>query len=257
METWQVPIIFTVGVVTGIINTLAGGGSLLTLPMLIFMGLPSATANGTNRLAIMVQNIFAVAGFTRKGISDFRLSLYLSLPALLGATIGAFIAIDISDILFKRILAVIMLFVFGLILWNPSKRFRQKSVQNCGSVGLGQKALFPSMIIFFFIGIYGGFIQAGVGFIIIATLTSIGKMGLVETNSHKVFVISVYTLCALIIFSFNDKICWSMGIALAAGNGLGGWIGSHVAVTIGEQWIRLVLLFSVVAMVIKLSGIIS
>ncbi|GJQ58839.1 MAG: sulfite exporter TauE/SafE family protein [Candidatus Scalindua sp. AMX11] len=257
METWQVPLIFTVGVVTGIINTLAGGGSLLTLPVLIFMGLPTATANGTNRLAIMVQNVFAVAGFARKDISDFRVSLFLSFPALLGAIIGAFIAIDISDILFKRILAGVMLFVLGLLIWNPSKSSRNKPEQGCGVFRFEQRHLLSSMTIFFFIGIYGGFIQAGVGFIIIATLTSIGKMGLVETNSHKVFVISVFTLFALIIFALNDKICWPVGVALAVGNGLGGWIGSHLAVAIGEQWIRLVLLVCVVAVVIKLSGLIS
>jgi hypothetical protein len=256
MEAWQVPLIFTVGVVTGIINTLAGGGSLLTLPVLIFMGLPTATANCTNRLAIMVQNIFAVAGFARKGISDFRLSLFFSFPALLGAIIGAFIAVDISDILFKRILAVVMLFVLGLLIWNPSKRSRNKPEHDCGVFRFEHKHLLASMVIFFFIGIYGGFIQAGVGFIIIASLTSIGKFGLVETNSHKVFVISVYTLFALIIFAFNEKICWPVGVALAVGNGLGGWIGSHLAVTIGEQWIRFILLICVMAMVIKLSGLI-
>ncbi|MCP5002806.1 MAG: sulfite exporter TauE/SafE family protein [Planctomycetes bacterium] len=256
MELWQIPVIFSVGVITGIINTLAGGGSLLTLPMLIFMGLPPSTANGTNRLAIMVQNIFAVAGFAKKGVSDFKLSLFLSFPALLGAIIGSYIAVDISETLFSRILAVVMLIVLGLIIWDPSKRVQHKPGKDGGSFSLGKRRLIASMGIFFFVGIYGGFIQAGVGFIIIASLTSIGKLSLVETNSHKVFVVCIYTFFALIIFSINDMVCWTVGIALAAGNGLGGWIGSHLAVAIGDRWIRFVLIACVIAMVIKLSGLV-
>src|SRR5574341_697919 len=104
MEIWQIPVIFTTGVVAGFINTLAGGGSLITLPMLIFLGLPASVANGTNRLAITVQSIFAVTGFRRKGVSNFKVSLFMSGPVLVGAVVGAQLAVNVSDLLFKRIL---------------------------------------------------------------------------------------------------------------------------------------------------------
>lgn len=245
MEIWHIPVVFTVGIIAGFINTLAGGGSLLTLPILIFLGLPTAVANGTNRLAIMTQCLFAVIGFKRKGVSNFKLSLLLSVPALIGAIIGAQIAVDMSDILFKRVLAVIMLLILGLILWNPR--------QDVGSMmSSGRNHLIITMIAFFFIGFYGGFIQVGVGFIIIAALTTIKGLNLVATNSHKVFITGIYTIFALIVFAFNGKICWTMGLCLAAGMGLGGWIGSHWVVARGERWIRLVLTICVIAMVIKL-----
>jgi hypothetical protein len=108
------------------------------------------------------------------------------------------------------------------------------------------------MIVLFFIGIYGGFIQVGVGFIIIAALTTITKFNLVVTNSHKVFIAGIYTIFALMVFAFNGKVCWKIGLCLAAGMGLGGWIGSNWAVAKGERWIRVVLTICVVAMVIKL-----
>ena len=108
------------------------------------------------------------------------------------------------------------------------------------------------MIAFFFIGIYGGFIQVGAGFIIIAALTTITKFNLVVTNSHKVFIAGIFTIFALIVFAFNGKVSWEIGLCLAAGMGLGGWIGSHWAVAKGERWIRVVLAICVVAMVIKL-----
>ena len=246
MEIWHIPVIFTAGLLAGFINTLAGGGSLLTLPILIFLGLPTAVANGTNRIAIVAQCTFAVAGFKKKGVSNFKLSLLLSTPAIIGAIIGAYFAVDISDVLFRRVLAVIMLLILGLILWNP----RQDSSGNSNS--LGRRQLITAMTVFFFIGIYGGFIQVGVGFIIIAALTTITKFNLVVTNSHKVFIAGIYTIFALIVFAFNGKVCWEIGLCLAAGMGLGGWIGSHWAVKKGERWIRVVLTICVIAMVIKL-----
>jgi len=249
MEIWHIPVVFIVGIIAGFINTLAGGGSLLTLPILIFLGLPTAVANGTNRLAIITQCLFAVTGFKRKGVSNFKLSLLLSVPALFGAIIGAQFAVDISDILFKRILAIITLLVLGLILWNPRR--------DVGSLmSSGRNHLIITMIVFFFIGFYGGFIQVGVGFIIIAALTTITGLSLVETNSHKVFIVGIYTIFALIVFAFNGKVCWEIGLCLAAGMGIGGWIGSHWAVARGERWIRLVLTICVIAMVIKLLGLI-
>ncbi|HDY68951.1 MAG TPA: sulfite exporter TauE/SafE family protein [Candidatus Scalindua sp.] len=256
MEIWQIPVIFIVGVTAGVINTLAGGGSLLTLPILIFLGLPTAMANGTNRFAIMVQCLFAVAGFKRKGISNFKLSLLLSAPALIGAIVGAQVAVDMSDALFKRVLAIIMLLVLGLILWNPTKKWQINPQSDGNTISLGWNRLIITMIVFFFIGIYGGFIQAGVGFIIIAALTTISGLNLVDTNSHKVFIVGIYTVFALLVFAFNGKICWTVGIALAAGNGLGGWLGSHWAVARGERWLRLILAVCVVAMVMKLFGLI-
>ncbi|MHC4182296.1 MAG: sulfite exporter TauE/SafE family protein [Planctomycetota bacterium] len=256
MEIWQIPVIFAVGVAAGFINTLAGGGSLLSLPILIFLGLPTAIANGTNRFAIMIQCLFAVAGFKRKGISNFKLSILLSVPALIGAIVGAQIAVDMSDAIFKRVLAIIMLLVLGLILWNPVKKLHINLQYDEDTIGLRRGRLIVTMIVFFFIGIYGGFIQAGVGFIIIAALTTISGLSLVNTNSHKVFVVGIYTAFALLIFAFNGKVCWTVGMALAAGNGLGGWLGSHWAVTRGERWLRLILVICVVAMVMKLFDLI-
>src|SRR3989304_740679 len=173
MEIGQFLVIFTVGVVAGVINTLAGGGSLITLPVLIFLGLPATVANGTNRLAITVQSVLAVAGFKRKGVSNFKLSFLMSLPALIGAIIGAQLAVDVSDILFKRILAVVMILVLGLILWNPI-RMRQGIAQcDGGMTSLSRSRRIASMLIFFFIGVYGGFFQAGVGFFFFCVFNTI------------------------------------------------------------------------------------
>ena len=134
---WQLPLLFVVGIVAGILNILAGGGSLLTLPLLIFMGLPSAVANGTNRIAIFCQNIFAIRGFSKRGVMPLQLALLCTPTALLGSWVGANLAIDIDDQMFKRVLALIMIGVLIFTAIDPMKRFRQEEIR----YGLGRKIL--------------------------------------------------------------------------------------------------------------------
>lgn len=250
LELWKIALILATGTLAGIINTLAGGGSMLTLPMLIFLGLPSATANGTNRIAIEVQNILAVLGFKRKGVANWKLSLQLAIPATVGAIIGSSIAVDIPGHVFRRVLAVTMLLVLGLILWSPTRRLKEREV----SMTTGRRV--AAAVALFCVGLYGGFIQAGVGFLFIATLVAVMGMDLVTTNSHKVFIVGVYTVFSLGVFALNGRINWGLGLILAAGNGLGGWLGSHIAVSKGEKWVRAVLVVAVLAMALRLSGLI-
>lgn len=252
MEIWQFFVVFAVGSIAGFVNVLAGGGSVLTLPMLIFLGLPPSVANGTNRLAVVVQSIFAVAGFRSKGVSDFKSSLISSGPALLGGLIGAKLALAVSDQVFKKVLAIIMIFILGFILWEPL-RIKQGAIlhrEDLSHLSVGRRIAI--MFFLFFAGIYGGFVQAGVGFLIILALNIIGGLTLVKTNSHKVFIAGINAIFSLLIFVWYSKISWSIGLVLAAGNGLGGWTGSHFAVRKGERFIRIVLTLCVIAMVVKL-----
>lgn len=243
---WEILLILVTGVFAGFLNTVAGGGSLLTLPVLIFLGLPAATANGTNRIAVFVQNASAIMGFRRKGVSDFGYSALLTLPALVGAWFGAQIAVEIDEVIFKRVLAGIMLAVLFVTLFNPIKRLQIETA----NLSLLRKII--GMVIFFFVGVYGGFIQAGVGFIIIAALTLMHNFELARTNAIKVFVIFFYTIIALIVFIKSRNVNWPLGLTLAVGNATGAWIGSHWAVAKGDRWIRAVLVVAVLAFAIRL-----
>lgn len=246
MAYYEYLLIFGSGLIAGFLNVVAGGGSLLTLPILIFLGLPPAVANGTNRVGIFLQNIFAVSGFKSKGVSSFRFSIWLSISALFGAIIGAKIAVDISGELFNRILAVVMMLVIVITVFNPNKTGKvQEELMSKGR----QTA---SIIAFFFVGIYGGFIQAGVGFIIIAALTSINHLSLVKTNSIKVFVALFYTIFALAVFAWEGQVDWVLGLTLAAGTSIGGWVASRWSVNKGDKWIRYFLIVTVTLMAVKL-----
>ena len=242
----HIVLLFGTGICAGFLNTVAFGGSLLALPVLIFLGLEAAVANGTNRIAILCQNFSAIMGFRRKGVFDFSYSILLAIPAVIGAVIGAMIAVDIKDAAFNLILAVVMITMLILTLLNPTERLKDK-------IESGQtRSKVITMVVFFFIGIYGGFIQAGVGLLIITGLRLLTGMDLVRTNAIKVFVIFFYTVVALGVFILEGKVNWYLGPTLAVGNACGAWLGSHWAVEKGDKWIKVVLIVAVLAFAIRL-----
>lgn len=245
--TWiEALILLGVGLFTGVINTLAGGGSLITLPLFIFMGLPSSEANATNRIGVFLQSLVAVGGFKSKGVSVFPYAFYVSITAVIGCIIGAYFAIDIKGPLFNKILAVVMVIVIILTVLKPYLAHK-------GTLEIfTPRRKLLTIVLFFFVGLYGGFIQAGVGFLIIATLTGVHGFNMAKTNSIKSFVIVCYTLVALGIFWWEDQIRWDYGLTLAAGNSAGGWIASRWSVGIDDKWIRLILIVTVVGLAIKL-----
>jgi hypothetical protein len=247
LDLLQYAFIILIGFVAGFINTVAGGGSLISLPILIFMGLPGSVANATSRVAIMAQNVFAVGGFYSKGISlPLPYSLILAAGSLIGGLIGATLAVDIPDALFNRILAVIMvLVVISMVVKKPS-------VTSDGAERLSAKYQVLGFISFLLLGIYGGFIQAGIGFLVIAALSHINHMNLVKINYIKVFAAVVYTGVSLVIFTLENKIVWSTGLILAIGQGFGGWYASRWSVEKGDLWIKRVMILAVIGLALKL-----
>lgn len=245
MDIHNLALLVLVGAIAGFINVNAGGGSSLTLPTLIFLGLDAATANGTNRIALILQNIFAVASFRKNKVHQFKTSMLLAVFTLPGAVIGAIMATRVSHVLFQRILGgVLILIVFSL--------FFSKSYKNDVSAKTQSRFLYPSL---FAIGFYGGFLQVGVGFLFMAALYHLMRVNLVVVNMHKVFIILIYTIPALIVFTLTSNVRLDMGLALAAGNALGGWWGAHAAVKGGEKIIRIVLAIAIMIMALKLFGL--
>ena len=251
MSFFQIGLILITGIAAGFLNTIGGGGSLLTMPMLIFLGLPAATANGTNRIALIVQNTVGVINFRHKGFFYPKLSIMLGIPAMIGSIIGARAAVSISGELFEKILAVVMVIVLIIILARPERKF----IKEIDSENLSPLRLIIAMFAFFGVGWYGGFIQAGVGFIIIVALTLITGLSLVKVNCLKVFIILIYTIASFIIFLINGRINFILGFTLAIGNALGAYLGSNFAVSKGDKWIRVFLIIAILTMAAKLLGL--
>ncbi len=235
-----------IGVLAGFINVMAGGGSLLTLPAMVFFGLPGPVANGSNRIAILVQNISAVSGFFRQGFSDFRLSVTLALCALPGAILGAWLGVRLQGEWFNRVLAGVMIMVMILMA------ARKPAGTTAAAGAVSRTRLVWAHILMVGAGLYGGFIQAGVGFILMAILHRVLRLDLVRVNMHKVFIVGVYTVPALAVFALTGSVRWRVGLFLAAGNAAGAWLATHLAVKKGEGIIRIILYVALTIMALRL-----
>lgn len=249
METLLPYISIVIGFFAGFINVFAGGGSLLTLPLLIFMGLPANVANGTNRIALIMQNIVATGSFKQQKIFDFKQTIYLIIPACIGAIIGALVAVKINEEILELTIGILLAIMFVFILFKPEKWLIKPDEK------IVVKPSFIQVIIFFVIGIYGGFIQAGIGFFLIAALVMIVGVDLVKANALKLFIVLIYTLLAFLIFVFNDQVDYKIGFTLAIGNMLGAFVASRIAVKKGPKLVRYILLFALVISASKLLGL--
>ena len=245
MEYYEIPLIILTGFVAAFLNTVGGGGSLFTVPMLTFIGLPITSANATNRVALLFQNFFAVGGFRSKNVAlPWPYSLYLGLSTLGGGLIGALLASRIKDELFNKIFVGVMIVSVFFIIFDPAK--------SKGEERLTFKSQIIGSICFFFLGIYGGFVQAGIGFLVLAVLSLVNNLNLVTSNYVKVFSAIVYTGVSVIVFALEGKIHWATGGILAVGHALGGWYASRWSVDKGEVWIKRVMIVSIMALAIKL-----
>ena len=245
MAWYEYLLITAVGFLAAFMNTVGGGGSLFSVPILTFLGLPITSANATSRVALLFQNIFAVGGFKSKGIElPWPYSLYLGLASVGGGVIGSVLASKVADEVFTKIFVGVMFLSVFLIIYDPFKS-KEEEVLSTRSQVIGS-------ICFFFVGIYGGFVQAGIGFIVIAVLSLVNRFSLVKSNYVKVFAAIVYTGVSVVVFALEGKIIWVTGLVLSVGHAMGGWYASRWSVSAGEVWIKRVMIASIVAMAIKL-----
>ncbi len=245
MEWYHYLIVIAVGIVAGVINTLAAGGSLLTLPVLMALGLPPNMANGTNRIAIFLQNVVGVSRFHQKKVMDFPSGFKVGIPAAAGAIAGAFIAVNLNDEVMKLAIAGVMILVFFMILLKPNRWIN--SHEDHPPIPYWVQA-----IVFFFVGVYGGFIQAGVGFFLLTSLVLGSGFDLVKANALKLLIILLYTPLALLIFFLHGDVNIWIGLVLAVGNMTGAWIGTNIAVKWGAVFIRYFVLVAILIASIKL-----
>ena len=235
------------GLFAGIVNVMAGGGSLVTLPLMIFLGLPPTVANGTNRVALLLQNATATWGFHRAGRLPWRITARTVVVTIIGAVVGALVASRISNAAFRPILGVVLIVMALFLLVKPSRWLEPKGNPD-------RPLSWRMQLAFFGIGIYGGFIQAGIGFFLLAALVLGLGLDLVRANAVKVTLVFAYTVLALAIFAISGKVDWLAGAVLAVGNGLGGYLGARLTILKGAPWVRWVLVLAVVASALEILG---
>ena len=249
MEWYMYLAVIAAGFGAGFINTLAGSGSLITLPLLIFLGLPANVANGTNRVGVLFQNAVSAYSFRQQKMLDLRGAIILAIPAIVGSLIGAQIAVNLDEQMMRRTIGALMVVMLVVILVRPRRWLvgRPEALEHRPGI--------LQIIIFFAIGIYGGFIQAGVGIFLLAGLVLSVGYDLVRANAVKVVIILLFTISALVVFVLNDQVWWGMGFLLAIGNSLGGWVAAKMAVERGAAFVRWLLIAVIVVSAASLLGV--
>ena len=221
------------GFVAGGINTVAGGGSNLTLPALMMFGLPADIANGTNRVAILTQSIVGVAGYDKYDTLDRPAVIPILIPCMLGGALGAIVAATLPNLFLKPVLLLTILCMSIVILVRP-----EAIAPNVGTKALSPKTNNRAWWGLFAAGVYGGFVQAGVGFILLAALAGGLRYDLVRANALKMVCALAFTVVAMVIFIAFDQIWWLPGIIVASGSMLGAHLAVKIAVRASQDHIK-------------------
>jgi len=233
------------GLAAGVVNTLAGGGSLISVPLLVLVGLPGTIANGTNRIGVFLQNAIAAWRFRAQGVSGLEGAAKVVVPVCLGSLVGAYTIANLDDATFQRIFGLVMLIDLIPMLRRPKPG---------GAVATNPWPRWLGFAVFTAIGLYGGAIQAGVGLLMVGALNHTGY-DLVRANSIKVATNVVLTAAAIPIFVWKGQVEWLHAGVLAIGFAAGGALGAQLAVRGGERVIRPVMVFAILALAGRMLGL--
>ena len=238
------------GIIVGFINTLAGGGTVVSLSVFMFLGLPPMLANGTNRIAIVFQNITAVTYFQKNKLIDWHKILRLAAPIVLGSLTGAAIAGFLSNQWFLYIFAgVVILFGISMII-NPNRYINERT-------DLVNRKISPlQYLLYFLLGIYGGFVHVGIGYLLMAVLVLSNGYDLLKANVLKNVLVLIYVPFSLIVYVCQGNVYWKYGLIHAIGNIIGAWLAARLAIKKGAGFIRYILLVLIVIVILQLVGVI-
>lgn len=277
-----------VGVLAGWINSVAGAGSLLLLPALIFTGLPADSANATNRIAVLATTLAALAGYRRAGFSIGRSELVLTVAAAMGGGVGSFLATLLEADAIQIATVVAMAFMLALSLLpvrrepercrtsdeQPLERREEEFDERSGFERCAVRDEVPGangpeessqprsrlpaprlgmIVAFVLIGVYGGFLQAGLGILVLLYLSLVHRVGLVASNVVKSSVTLALNVVALAVFgALGERIDVIRGGVLAGASAIGGLLGARTTVALGDRWVRRFVTLAVLASMAKL-----
>ncbi len=251
MNATEIIVIVVAGIFVGFINTLSGGGSVISLSLMLLLGLPAGIANGTNRVSIFFQTLSSVGSFTRQKMFNNMRPVWLSIPATAGAILGAWLAVDVSTRVIEVAMAIAMVCMLFFLFYKPSEWLREKPSM------LSEPLKWWQLAIFFIVGFYGGFIQVGVGYFLLMALVLGVGYDLVRANAVKNLIVFFYAIFALLVFIIDGKVNYLYGFILSGGSMIGALIASYLAVKKGAVFIRAVILLSVVLTLLQITGLIN
>ena len=238
MQWYMYLLAILAGALAGVINTLAGSGSLVSLPMLVFLGLPADVANGTNRVGVLLQNVVGISVFHRSGSFESAFSRWPIVASIIGALLGAWIATVLDKSAMEIAIGIVMVVMLIVLISNPKRWLREQSEVAPGRPG------WATQLLFFAIGIYGGFIQAGVGVLLLSALVLLSGYSLNHANMIKLVIVLLMAIIALPLFVLNNQIDWGLGALMAIGQAIGAWLAATYATRVSNAhiWVRRLLI---------------
>lgn len=239
------------GLFVGFINTLSGGATIISLSVLSWLGLPLSVANGTNRVAVLFQTLTSVSSFENNKLIDWKKSLRIAIPLVIGSIVGSFIVIKINEEIFRYCFIVIMASMVIFMFIKPSLWLKE----NAELLKKPIKKWY--YLLFFVIGIYGGFIHVGLGYYLLAVIVLGLGHDLLHANAMKNLLVLLYIPFSLIVFIANDQVVWKYGLVHAIGNVIGAFIASRLAIKNGSKIIRIVMIFVFLFLIADLTNLIN
>ena len=248
MEYEVITMLVVSGIAVGIINTLAGGGSIITMTLFMVLDMPIGVANGTNRIAVLLQNFTATMTFIRKRMLDVRSGLLLSVPVIIGNIAGSLLATHIDESVFKICFGIVLFVILLYMVFDNHKRFHG---------GARMEIRKRHYLWFLLIGFYGGYIYIGLGYLILAIALWSMKLDIITANVIKGFVIFIATPFALIVFMINGQVDYWFGILHGLGNMVGAYLASHYFVGWGGRFVKIFTAVIVLVCFADLIGVLS
>jgi len=229
------------GVIAGFINTLAGGGSMLTLPALMMLGMPADVANATNRVGVLLQSVEGVRGFHANDRLESRAIGPILIPTMLGALVGSLAASYLPVFVLKPVLLGSMIIIAVVTLFKPAV-----IAPPVGTIPFKLSERPMAFAGLFLAGVYGGFVQAGVGFMLIAALAGGLRYDLVRTNALKMVCTAIFSAVALGVFLARDQVLWLPGLVLAVGMVAGASLSVRFAISVSQNTLKWILFVMVI-----------
>ena len=246
MNSINLIIILGVGLIASSYGTLVGGGSLITIPALIFLGLPPHTAIGTNRLGVTGNPIGGWYEFNRKGIINYKIGFMIGIPALVGSLLGAKLVLQINEVILKQVIGIITILILFFIIFGP----RMGTEKARHTIKIHEYLI--GVVLSFFIFTYSGFYGAGAGTFLTYVLILLFRQTFLESAATRKIAQLIASVTAVLVFAVNDAISYPLGIALFIGNLIGSYIGAHYSENIGNIWIKRLFIVIVLIMAVKL-----
>ncbi len=250
MDYFNYFLVFCAGIAAGFINTLAGNGSAVSLAVLAYLGLPINIANGTNRIGVMIQSLVGSYTFHKSGWLDWGQIIRLAIPTVIGSIVGVLLAVELPEKELNIILGALMLALLGIVLMKPKRWLEGQTTRVLSAYN------WKSVLLLLAVGFYGGFIQAGVGVLFLATFVLVMGFDLKKANSIKVAIVAFYTLPAIVIFLYHNQINWFWGCWLALGQSIGAFVAARFAIKVpnANVWIRRLLIVILILAMFKFWG---